>query len=525
MRSVRDVVYEFFRARGMTTMFGNPGSTELPFLSDFPDDFTYVLGLHEGAAVGMADAYAQVTGRPTVVNLHTAPGVGNAMGALVNARANRAPLVVTAGQQVRAMMGLEALLTNTNAVDLPRPAVKWSYEPPRPQDVPAALARATYLAMQPPQGPVFVSLPMDDLTAPADDPATGLTLGRTVTGRAAPDPSALADLVERLGGAANPVLVLGGGVDASGGLDAAVALAEKLRVPVWRAPEPGRLGFPEDHPYFRGSLPNAIAPLAAKLAGHDLIVVIGAAVFRYYPYMPGEFLPAGAALVQVTDDVDEATRAPMGDAIVADPGLTLERLAELMPPADRPAPAGRGTPRTPAYEDGPMTADVVFATVAGELPDDAIIVNESPSNLAAHRDQIRPGRPASFFFTTSGGLGFGLPGAVGAALAAPDRRVLAIVGDGSAQYAITALWTAARYRVPVTVVVLVNAEYKILKWFGKRENVAGVPGLDLGGIDHLALAQGYGVEATRAETPDGLRDALKSALATPGPRLIEVPIA
>lgn len=525
MRSVRDVVYEFFRARGMTTMFGNPGSTELPFLSDFPDDFTYVLGLHEGAAVAMADAYAQVTGCPTVVNLHTAPGVGNAVGALVNAQANRAPLVVTAGQQVRAMMRFDALLTNTHAVELPRPAVKWSYEPPRPQDVPAALARATYLAAQPPQGPVFVSLPMDDLTAAADDAATDLTLARTVTGRAAPDPAALAGLVERLGAAANPVLVLGGAVDASGGLEAAVALAEKLRVPVWRAPEPGRLGFPEDHPYFRGALPNAIAPLSAKLAGHDLIVVIGAAVFKYYPYMPGEFLPAGASLVQVTDDADEAARAPMGDAIVADPRLTLERLAELVPPADRPEPEGRGAPRTPSYGEGPMAADAVFATVAGELPDDAVIFNESPSNLAAHRDQIRPGRPASFFFTTSGGLGFGLPGAVGAALAAPDRRVLAVVGDGSAQYAITALWTAARYRVPVTVIVLVNAEYKILKWFGKRENVTGVPGLDLGGIDHLALAQGYGVEATRAETPDALRDALKTAFTSQVPRLIEVPIA
>lgn len=524
MRTVRDVVYGFFRAQGMTTMFGNPGSTELPFLAEFPEDFTYVLGLHEGVAVGMADAYAQVSGRPTVVNLHTAPGVGNAVGALVNARSNRAPLVVTAGQQVRAMMQIEALLTNTDAVDLPKPAVKWSYEPPRPQDVPAALARATYLAMQPPRGPVFVSLPMDDLNAPADDAATDLVVARTVSGRAAPDPRALDDLVVRLGGAANPVLVLGGAVDASGGIGAAVALAEKLRVPVWRAPEPGRIGFPEDHPYFRGSLPNAIAPLSAKLDGHDLIVVIGAAVFKYYPYMPGAFLPDGAALVQVTDDPDEAARAPMGDAIVADPALTLERLAELVPPADRPEPTGRPAPRTPAFGDGVPAADAVFATVAETLPGDAVIVNESPSNLAAARDQIRPGEPSSFFFTTSGGLGFALPGAVGAALARPDRPVLAIVGDGSAQYAITALWTAARYAAPVTFLVLVNSEYKILKWFGDRENVTGAPGLDLGGIDHVALARGYGVPAVRAETTGAVREALKDAFGTPGPRLIEVPI-
>jgi len=524
MRTVREVVYAFFRAQGMTTMFGNPGSTELPFLADFPEDFTYVLGLHEAAAVGMADAYAQVTGRPAVVNLHTAPGVGNAVGALVNARSNRAPLVVTAGQQVRAMMQLEALLTNTDAVDLPKPTVKWSYEPPRPQDVPAALARATYLAMQPPRGPVFVSLPMDDLDAPADDAATDLVVDRKVFGRAAPDPGALGGLVERLGSAENPVLVLGGAVDASNGVGAAVALAEKLRVPVWRAPEPGRIGFPEDHPYFRGSLPNAIAPLSDKLAGHDLIVVVGAAVFKYYPYMPGDFLPDGATLFQVTDDADEAARAPMGDAIIADPALTLERLAELVPPADRPEPTGRPAPRTPAYGDGPLAADAVFATVAETLPDDAVIFNESPSNLAAFRDQIRPGRPSSFFFTTSGGLGFALPGAVGAALARPDHPVLAIVGDGSAQYAITALWTAARYNAPVTFLVLVNSEYKILKWFGDREGVSGAPGLDLGGIDHVSLARGYGVPSVRAETADAVREALKEAFATPGPRLVEVPI-
>ncbi|HEY3683999.1 MAG TPA: benzoylformate decarboxylase [Streptosporangiaceae bacterium] len=525
MRSVRDVVFSFFRARGMTTMFGNPGSTELPFLADFPDDFTYVLGLHEGAAVAMADAYAQVTGRAAVVNLHTAPGVGNAVGALVNAQANRAPLVVTAGQQVRAMMQFEALLTNTGAVELPRPAVKWSYEPPRPQDVPAALARATHLAMAPPRGPVFVSLPMDDLTAPADDAATDLVVARTVTGRAAPDPDAVADLARRLAGAANPVLVLGGGVDASGGLGAAVELAERLRVPVWRAPEPGRIGFPEDHPYFRGSLPNAIAPLSKRLAGHDLVVVVGAAVFKYYPYVPGDFLPPGAALVQVTDDVEEAARAPMGDAVVADPALTLRRLVELVPASDREPPAGRSAPRPVSYDDGPLTAEAVFATVAAALPDDAVIFNESPSNLAAHRDQIRPGRPASFFFTASGGLGFALPGAVGAAMARPERPVLAVVGDGSAQYAITALWTAARYHVPVTVLVLVNAEYKILKWFGQREDVKDVPGLDLGGIDHVALATGYGVPAVHAATAEGVRAALENAFATDGPHLIEVPIA
>lgn len=524
MRTVREVVYAFFRSQGMTTMFGNPGSTELPFLSEFPDDFRYVLGLQEAVVAGLADGFAQASGRPCVVNLHTAPGVGNAMGALVNARANHAPLVVTAGQQVRAMMQMEALLTNTDATELPRPAVKWSYEPPRPADVPAALARATHLAMQPPRGPVFVSLPMDDWDAPADDAATDLVVRRRVTGRAAPDPDALDDLARRLAGARNPVLVAGGGVDASEGLDDAVRLAERCRMPVWRAPDPGRLGFPEGHPYFQGVLPQGIAPLARRLAGHDLVLVAGAAVFTYYPYMPGEFLPEGAALVQVTDDADEAARAPMGDALVADPALTLARLVELVPAADRPAPAPRPVPAKVSYEATPPAADAVFAIVAETLPDDAVIVNESPSNLPAQRDQVRLDRPGSFFFTASGGLGFGLPGAVGAALARPERPMLAIVGDGSAQYAITALWTAARYNVPLTVLVLANAEYAILKWFGARENVRDVPGLDLPGIDHVALARAYGVSAIRARSVEELRTALTESYTAPAPRLIEVPL-
>ncbi len=150
-------------------MFGNPGSTELPMLHGFPDDFTYVLGLQEAVVVGMADGYAQASGGPTLVNLHTAPGVGNAMGAIFNAQANKSPLVITAGQQVRAMITLQANLTNRDATRLPHPFVKWSYEPPRAADVPLALGRATHMATLPPRGPVFVSVPMDDWGQEVDE--------------------------------------------------------------------------------------------------------------------------------------------------------------------------------------------------------------------------------------------------------------------------------------------------------------------------------------------------------------------
>src|SRR3954469_1091680 len=302
MTTVREATFEFLRAQGMTTVFGNPGSTELPMLADFPADFTYVLGLQEAAAVGMADGYALASGRPTLVNLHTAPGVGNAMGAIFNAQANKSPLVITAGQQARSLMTLQALLTNRDAAQLPQPLVKWSYEPPRAQDVPHAIARATHLAALAPRGPVFVSIPMDDWAAEAEENTTRFTLRRTVGGRAAPHPDAVRALAARLAEASSPVMVAGPDVDAAGAWPPAVELAERARLPVWAIPAPGggRLGFPEGHPSFQGVLPPAIGPLSQTLEGHDLVVVAGAPVFSYYPNIPGPLLPSGTRLVAIT---------------------------------------------------------------------------------------------------------------------------------------------------------------------------------------------------------------------------------
>src|SRR5947209_3900650 len=257
MPTVRESAFELFRAHGMTTIFGNPGSTELPMLADFPDDFSYVLGLQELVVVGMADGYAQASGKPTHVNLHTAPGVGNAVGGLFNAQANKAPLVVTAGQQVRPQVTIEANLTNRDATVGPQPYVKWAHEPPRAADVPAILARAIASASLPPRGPVFVSIPMDDWREEADEDRTANASRRIVVGRAAPDPAALAQLASELESARSPVLVAGPDIDWSGGWDAAIALAEKQRLPVWASPATGgsRLGFPEAHPQFVGILP------------------------------------------------------------------------------------------------------------------------------------------------------------------------------------------------------------------------------------------------------------------------------
>ena len=306
-----------------------------------------MLALQEAVAVGMADGFAQASGTVGHVNLHTAPGVGNAMGAIFNAQANKAPLLVTAGQQVRAQMTYQANLTNRDATRMPHPLVKWSYEPPRAQDVPAALGRGIHLASLPPAGPVFLSLPMDDWTAEADAGDAARTVARRVSGVAGADPEAVAALAARLDAASSPVMVAGGDLDACGAWDAAVALAEKAGLPVWATPAPGggRIGFPEGHPHFRGVLPPAIGPAGQALEGHDLVLVAGSSVFPYYPYIPGPPLPEGAELVAITRDPDEAARAPVGDAIVADPRLTLEALAEAV--ATRPAPEPQPAPGPP----------------------------------------------------------------------------------------------------------------------------------------------------------------------------------
>ena len=279
MKTVHSASYEILRRHGLTTVFGNPGSNELPFLKDFPEDFRYILGLHEGAVVGMADGFALASGRPAFVNLHAAAGTGNGMGALTNAWYSHSPLVITAGQQVRSMIGVEAMLANVDAGQLPKPLVKWSHEPACAQDVPRALSQAIQTASLPPRAPVYLSIPYDDWAQPAPAGVEHLA-ARQVSGAALPAPALLAELGERLSRSRNPVLVLGPDVDGANANGLAVQLAEKLRMPAWVAPSASRCPFPTRHACFRGVLPAAIAGISRLLDGHDLILVVGAPVFR-----------------------------------------------------------------------------------------------------------------------------------------------------------------------------------------------------------------------------------------------------
>jgi benzoylformate decarboxylase len=535
MSTVRDASLELFRRHRMTTIFGNPGSTELPMLGPLPEDFRYVLGLQEAVAVGMADGFAQASGGVAHVNLHTAPGVGNGVGAIFNARANRAPLLVTAGQQARSLITMHALLTNRDAIEVPKPYVKYSHEPSRAVDVPFALAQAIHNAALPPAGPAFVSIPMDDWLREIEPVDYVSQIARTVSGRAQPARERIAALAERLRKAERPAFVAGPDIDASeGGWQAAIELVESQRLPVWASPPTGggRIGFPESHPAFQGVLPPAVAPLAQALAPYDLVLVAGSSVFPYYPNIPGDFLARGTELVAITCDPDEAARAPMGEAIVADVGLTLRALADELSGSatDREPPPPR-TEIEPFPPGEQISGGEVHMVLADLFPRDGVIVLESPSSTAALRNQLRLSRPGSYYFSASGGLGFGLAASVGVQLAQPERQVICVLGEGSAQYAITAFWTAAAYEVPVKFLVLRNREYSILKWFAMLEEVSGAPALDLPALDVAATAQSYGVPSRtiaaseREAAGDELHAALGEALAAEGPRLVQVDVA
>ena len=516
MTTVREATMDLLRELGMTTIFGNPGSTELPFLKDLPDDFRYVLGLQEAPVLGMAEGYARGTGRAALVNLHTGPGLGNAMGNIVTAWHNKTPLIVTAGQQDRRHIALEPLLTG-KLVDLARPYVKRSHEPYRAEDVPREIHRAYHTAMQSPQGPVFVSVPMNDWDAEAEP-----FEAREISHRSAPAPEALIMIAELLAGARRPAIVAGPGVARAGAFYDAVALAERARAEVWADPNSPLNGFPQDHPLFVGHLVLAQKKLAELLAPYDLVLVLGAQVFQYYPYMPGPVVHGETRLVQVTDDSDEANGAAAGTSIVGDVGLAIRGLLDALPETDRPIPAPKDRPPAPESST-PMSVDYVMHALAEALPEDAMIADESASSKARLHKYIRPGMPGGYLTSSAGGLGYCLPAAVGLKLANPERPVVCVIGDGSVMYSVQALWSAAQYGTAVLVVVINNRGYSILKGFRDALGIPDtVPGLDLPDIDIVRVAEGLGVSGETVENPEGLGEALERGLNAGRPHLLNV---
>ncbi len=523
--TVRDAVLDLLRRFGMTSVFGNPGSTELPLFRDFPADFRYVLGLQEAVVVGMADGHAQATHNAAFVNLHSAAGVGHAMGNIFTAHKNRTPLVITAGQQARSILPYDPFLFSNQATELPKPYVKWSCEPARAQDVPLAIARAYYIAMQEPRGPVFVSIPADDWDQPA-----ALVAQRVVSTQTRPDPAVLDQIGAQLDASERPAFVIGAAVDRGEAWHDTVRLAERHNARVYVAPMSGRCGFPEDHRLFAGFLPAMREKIVQGLSGHDFIFAIGAPAFTYHVEGSGPHLPPGATLGQLIDDPAIAAWSPEGTAAVGSIHLGLVDLLARAAPPQRPLPPPRATPprAEPPVNGERMSVAYVLQTLA-ELRDPAsIVVEEAPSARPVMQVYLPITRSETFYTMCSGGLGHSMPAAVGVALAKPHAKVIALIGDGSAMYSIQALWSAAQLKLPITFVILKNRRYAALQDFAPVFGYAAgatVEGTALPAIDFVALARGQGCEGVHVEQADALSAALQRALRSPVPVLVEVEVA
>ena len=514
--TVKDATFGLLRAFGIKRVFGNPGSTELPFLSDWPDDIDYVLGLQEASVVGMADGYAQATRNAGFVNLHSGAGVGNALGNIYTAHRNQTPLVITAGQQARSILPLQAFLYAERASEFPRPYVKYSVEPARAEDVPAAIARAYYVAMQPPCGPTFVSVPIDDWTRPAQP-----IEARQVSREIGPDAAAMKSLVAALSDSKRPALVVGPAVDRAQAVELMVSVAERAKAAVWVSPFSARCSFPERHPQFAGFLHASPAQLSEALRDHDLVVVIGAPVFTFHVEGQAAIFDGGTTIFQITDDPTAAAVTPMGTSIIATMKPALSMLLELLPETKRVAPAGRVLAPSPSASD-PILAEYLLHSLSTVMGPDDVLVEEAPSHRPAMQKFMPMRGQDSFYTMASGGLGYSLPAAVGVALGRRGGRTVCLIGDGSAMYSIQALWTAAQRKLPLTVIVINNSGYGAMRSFSQVMQVRNVPGLELPDIDFVKIAQGMGCDAMRVSNASELAGALKHGLSHDGTSLTEV---
>ena len=511
--SVRDAALDVLRTLGSTAIFANPGSTEVPLLTNLPESFRFVLGLHEGAVVGMATGWAIARDSPALVILHTTAGLGNAVGALATARVNRAPLVVLVGQQDRRHLAFEPFLAGSRLDLLGGDYPVWVDQPVRPQDVPGALARAHQEA-EAGGGPAVVIVPMDDWEAPRDRSAGVPAPDRVFRAREAP-PEAIAALASLVEEARDPAIVVGAGADDRGTWSVLVALAERLGSPVWQEAFGARAGFPQDHRLFAGHLPAGRSALRDALARHDLVVAVGAPAFRQYAYEPGRFLDEDTRVAVVTEHAEEAHRSPADVAVVASPRAVCAALLRRVEARDAAplAPAERApAPFRPAAGE-PLRAGHVLAAIAERLPEDAIVVEETPSSRAELHARIPARQPLGFVSAAMGGLGFAMPAAIGLRMALPERPVLAVVGDGSSLYAIQSLWSAARYGIGALFVVLSNGGYAIMDQLAARQGGAG-PWPDLDDIDVCLLARGLACDARRVDRYEDLLEALDSLLPT-----------
>jgi benzoylformate decarboxylase len=547
--SGKRALLEILKQEGVEIVFGNPGTTELPLMDALAVEtgLRYVLALSEAAVMAMADGYAQASGRLAVANVHVAPGLGNALGMLYDAQKAGSPILLTAGQHDQRFNFTEPILW----ADLPtiaRPFVKWSAEVRRLPDLPRALHRAAKTALAPPTGPVFLSLPADVLNDESD-----LDLGaptRVATGLRG-DSAAIERAAALLAAAERPVIIAGDAVAHSHAHRELAALAELLGAPVYAETVPSTASFPASHPLYRGGIPRLAAPIRAIMQQHDLLLSVGGDLFTLS--LPGEVeaVPQELAIIHLDIDPWELGKNyAVKAAILGEPKATLPELtasvAERMDASQRTRAKARAATmqeviagerealkakaRSEAAKT-PIPPLALMQAIAEMLPAGAVVVDESISSGVGLRQLLKSDDAQSLFGLRGGGIGWGLPAAIGVKLALPDRPVVALIGDGSAMYTCQALWTAAHDNVAVIFVIINNRSYRILKqranamrgFAAQTDRYVGME-LTEPAIDFVGLARALGVKADRAARLSDAVGLIEAALRAEAPTLIEIEV-
>ncbi len=547
----RQIFMDSLRAHGVEKIFGNPGTTENPLLDsliDYPD-ISYVTSLHEGIAVSAASFYTQSANKPAVVNLHVAPGLGNGIGSIYGALKARSPLVITAGQQDTRMRMRSPLLSHDLAA-MAAPVTKWSVEPASADELGPIMQRAFKVAQEHPTGPVFVALPIDVMEQESDIGAS--TMGNAFDA-VTPDAGGIEQLQDLLQAANSPVIIAGDEVARSGAFHTLVLLAEQLGAPVYNEPLRAQLAFPNNHPSYAGRLGLEASTIKQTLAGHDLVLMIGGVQLEEVWYDNCEPFPDGAKRVQI-----ECTRAELAIDHRIDLGLYGD-LAETLTLAVAAIQALSGDYRSQArtrneaiaarreksqaaaqasldkaWDASPMAPARALHELATALPDNSIVVDESITASVELARVFSFKQPGDYIGGRGGGIGQGIAGAIGVQVAQPDRTVIALTGDGSAMYSITALWSAAHHNLPILFVVLSNREYRVLKHnmdiyrarFNTNSNKP-YPNMDLTNptLGFVEVAAGFGMQAEQITDATTIGERVSALLATNKPALLDIVVS
>ena len=554
MTTGKQALVELLRAEQVEYVFGIPGATEIQFMDALEQapEIRYILGLHEVVCAGMAEGYARATGRPGFLNLHTAPGLAAASPLLYNAQLGHVPLVVTVGQNDTRLLQRDPHLTG-DIVGMGKIHAKWSTELVHADDLPVVMRRAFKMAIQPPAGPVVVSIPQNVLEQQLESPTpaapTAEAVGCGPSYRPRADRDALARAVELLAAARSPLALVESGVARSEAVAEVVRLAELTGARVYQG-WMSDVNFPVTHPQYLGDLDPTSPDAASVLAQTDVLIGVGCSLFSH-GFLPGDAeLPEGLRLIHVDDDPWEIGKnLPTDCGLLGDIKATLAELNEALEPAlsddarrtilgraERIAEQKRAM--TAAWESvlasspdaTPLPIPRLMAELAKAVGPETVVVDEAWSASAALRQTLPLDRPGTFFRARKGGsIGSGLPLALGVKLGLPQHDVLAVVGDGSAAWSMQSLWTAARYEIPVTFVITNNATYRQVKLV--RKAVLGDypldekhPGMDIDKpvIDFSLLAQSMGVQGTRITRAGDVAETVREALASGRPHLVEV---